>query len=294
MPLVSALATLYVVWGSTYLAIRVLVEEVPPLLAAGARFLAAAALLGGFLLVRGGLGAFRLAPREALGAAAVSVLTLFGAFSLLFLAETRVPSGLAALLIASIPLWVVLLRLGARESVARVTLVAVVVGFGGVGLLLAPGGEGGTGAPVAWLLLVVGAAVSEAVGSFTAQRVRLPQDALVSATVQMAFAGGLTGLVAFAAGEWAQLDIGAISGEAAAAFAFLVLPGSVLAYTAFVWLLANASVSTATTYAYVNPVVAILLGWAILSEKVTAVMLAGAAAIVLAVAVVVRTENSRS
>jgi drug/metabolite transporter (DMT)-like permease len=284
-----ALGTLYIVWGSTYLAIRVLVETIPPLLGAGTRFLAAGAILAGVLVLRGGWARLRVSRAEALGGAGVSVLTLYAAFSLLFIGETEVPSGLAALLIASIPLWVVLLRLLARERVPRGTLAAVALGFAGVAVLVLPGQQS-HGAPMLWMLVIVLAAVSEAVGSFSAKRVRLPADALVTTTLQMLFAGVLTVLTAVAVGELGQLDLGELSAESLIAFAYLVGPGSVLAYTAFVWLLQNAPVSTATTYAYVNPVVAILLGWLILSEEITASILGGAIAIVAAVAVVVSRE----
>jgi drug/metabolite transporter (DMT)-like permease len=286
----AALATLYLVWGSTYLAIRVLVEEVPPLTGVGARFLTAGSLLGGFLLLRGGRARLRVSGGEAIAAAGVSVFTLFAAFSLLFLGETRVPSGLAALLIASIPLWVIVLRLLARERVGTASLIAVAVGFVGVAVLVLPGGQARV-APVLWLLVILAAAISEAIGSFASQRVRLPADALVATTIQMLSAGALTMIVALGVGEGGRLDFGHLSWRSLAAFLYLVGPGSILAYTAFVWLLQNAPVSTATTYAYVNPLVALLLGWAILAETITATMILGAGLIVASVAVVVRREG---
>ena len=284
--LIGALATLYVVWGSTYLAIAVLVDSVPPLTAAGTRFLLAGALLALVVFAVRHRRRITIRRHEIVAAAAVSVLTLFAAFSLLFIGETRIASGFAALLIASIPLWVVILRLLAREAVDRVALAAVAGGFVGVGLLLLPGA--GVAAPIFWIAVVLGAAVAEAVGSFAAQRVRLPDDPLLSATVQMLFAGALTLLVGVAVGERVEID--EISFSAVVAFAYLVVPGSILAYTAFVWLLQNASVSTATTYAYVNPVIALFLGWALVGEAVTELTLVSAALIVVAVAVVVRRE----
>ena len=286
--LIAALATLYVVWGSTYLAIAILVDEVPPLTAAGARFLLAGSLLGLLLLLIRHRRFLVVRRDEVAAAAGVSLLTLFAAFSLLFLGETRVPSGLAALLIASVPLWVVVLRLIARERVDRVMLAAVAAGFGGVAALLVPGAH--VAAPVLWILVVVAAALSEAIGSFAAQRVRLPDDPLLSATVQMLFAGAVTVATGLAIGE--RVDVDEISARGVLALAYLVVPGSVLAYTAFVWLLQNASVSTATTYAYVNPVIALFLGWAVVEEPLGALTFASAAVIVAAVAVVVRREAS--
>jgi drug/metabolite transporter (DMT)-like permease len=284
--LVGALVTLYVVWGSTYLAIAVLVESVPPLTAAGARFLLAGALLALLLFLLRRRLRLVLRRDEVLTAAGVSVLTLFAAFSFLFLGETRVPSGLAALLIASVPLWVVVLRLITRERVDRAMLVAVGAGFLGVAALLVPGAH--MAAPVLWTLVVVAAAVSEAIGSFAAQRVRLPDDPLLSATVQMLFAGALALATGLAIGE--RLDFDEISARAVIALVYLVVPGSILAYTAFVWLLQNASVSIATTYAYVNPVIALFLGWAVVDEPVGPFTLVSAAVILGAVAVVLRRE----
>ncbi len=282
----GALATLYVVWGSTYLAIAVLVESVPPLTAAGTRFLLAGSLLALFLVLTKRRRQLAVRGPELASAAGVSVLTLFAAFSLLFVGETRVPSGLAALLIASVPLWVVVLRLMGRERVDRVMLVAVAAGFAGVAALLVPGAH--TTAPVLWILVVLAAALSEAIGSFAAQRVRLPEDPLLSATTQMLFAGALTLATGLVIGE--RVDFDEISATAVIAFLYLVVPGSIVAYTAFVWLLQNASVSTATTYAYVNPVIALFLGWALVDEALGTLTLASAAVIVAAVAVVLSRE----
>ncbi|HEX2110753.1 MAG TPA: EamA family transporter [Gaiellaceae bacterium] len=284
--LATALATLYVVWGSTYLAIAVLVDDAPPLTSAGTRFLLAGSLLALFLYIARHRRSVVLRRDEIFAAAGVSMLTLYAAFSLLFLGETRVPSGLAALTIASIPLWVVVLRLVGREPVDRLILLAVAVGFLGVAALLVPGAHAAV--PVAWILVVLGAAISEATGSFLAQRVRLPDDPLLSATVQMLFAGALTLVTGLAIGERVAVDD--ISVEALVALAYLVVPGSVLAYTAFVWILQNTSASTATTYAYVNPVIALFLGWALVEEPVSALTLASAAIIVTSVAVVLRRE----
>jgi drug/metabolite transporter (DMT)-like permease len=285
------LTTVYLVWGSTYLAIRVLVEEVPPILAAGGRFLAAALVLCTMIGLKSGLGRLRVRKKEALHAGLVSLLTLALAFALLFVAETEIPSGLAALLIASVPLWVVPLRLGAGDRPAPVVSGAVVFGFLGVGLLVGTAGSI-TGAPLVWIFVCLGAAAAEALGSFLAQRATLPKDALVSSTWQMLVAGSVLLLFSFASGEARDLHMAdATSLESVLAFSYLVLPGSVLAYSAFVWLLQNATLSTATTYAYVNPIVALALGWLILDERITASMLVATTAIVGAVAVVIRFDR---
>jgi drug/metabolite transporter (DMT)-like permease len=285
--LAAALATLYLVWGSTYLAIAVLVETVPPLTAVGVRFLLAGSLLGLFLAVRRRRRPLVLRRAEIATAAGIGVLTLFAAFSLLFVGETRVQSGPAALLIASVPLWIVAVRLIVRERVERATIVATAAGFAGVAALLLPGAH--MSAPVVSILLVMAAALSEAIGSFAAQRVRLPEDPLVSATVQMLFAGALALGTALAVGE--RVDFGDIPAKSLVALAYLVVPGSVLAYTTFVWLLQHASASTATTYAYVNPIIALFLGWAFLGEAMGVLTLVSAGLIIGAVAVVISRET---
>jgi len=283
---VIALAIVYLAWGGTYPAIRVMVETAPPLVATGVRFLVAGVLLYGWLLVRGGRDRVRLPRREAAGAAIVGMVIL-GDIGLLALAEQEVPAGLAALIIASVPLWIVLLRLAAGERPARLTLAAVVAGLAGVALLVAPGG--GSGAPLGWLLLLVGAAAIEATGQFFSPRAPLPADALVSTAVQLLAAGAMLAVAGLAAGE--KIDPGRFSGDALLAFAYLVGPGSLLAYAAFVWLLANVPISTVSTYAYVNPVVAVFVGWALLDEEITPAIAAGALAVLASVALIVRDRD---
>jgi drug/metabolite transporter (DMT)-like permease len=283
---VIALGIVYLAWGGTYPAIRVMVETAPPLVATGVRFIVAGVLLYGWLLVRGGRDRVRLPRRETAGAAIVGMVIL-GDIGLLALAEQEVPAGLAALIIASVPLWIVLLRLAAGERPARLTLAAVVAGLAGVALLVAPGG--GSGAPLGWLLLLVGAAAIEATGQFFSPRAPLPADALVSTAVQLLAAGATLAVAGLAAGE--KIDPGRFSGDALLAFAYLVGPGSLVAYAAFVWLLANVPISTVSTYAYVNPVVAVFVGWALLDEEITPAIAPGALAVLASVALIVRDRD---
>jgi drug/metabolite transporter (DMT)-like permease len=285
-----ALTAVYVIWGSTYLAIRVMVESIPPLLGAGLRFAVAGAIFWVWLRLRGGPGAVRVTRGQAAGAAVVGVLLLFGGNGLVTIAEQDVPSGLAALIIASVPLWVVVLRATARERVSPVTLAGVVVGFVGVALLVVPG-DRPDGATLAGVLLVVVAAALWALGSFWSKRVTLPPDAFLSTSVQMLLGGGAMIAVGLAAGEAGEVRFAEIELDSALAFAYLVVAGSLVAFTSYVWLLQNAPISTVATYAYVNPVIALFLGWAILSETLTALMLAAASVIVMSVAIVVREEG---
>jgi drug/metabolite transporter (DMT)-like permease len=223
-----------------------------------------------------------------LGAAAVGTVIL-GDIGILAVAEREVPAGLAALIIATVPLWVVALRLGAGERMSRATLAGVPLGLAGVALLVLPG-DRPEGAPLGWLLVLVGAAAVEAAGQFASQRTPLPRDLLWTTALQLLAAGAVLMAVGAATGE-SVTGAGAISAESALAFAYLVLPGSILAYSAFVWLLEHEPVSTVATYAYVNPVVALGLGWALLGEGLSATMAAGSVLVVAAVAFVVRRES---
>ena len=274
-----ALATVYVIWGSTYLAIAIAVEDLPPLLAVSTRFVVAGALLAGWLAWRR-RPALRITRRE-LGAAAVVGVLLPGANAVLFFAERDVPTGLASLIIASVPLWVVLLRLLAKERLSRSAVLGVLAGFLGVAVLLRPSG----GATAVGLALCVVSSLMWAAGSFLSSRLPLPLDPIAATTYEM-LCGGL-----------AMLPLGLVavgdlhpSGRSTAAWVYLVIFGSLVAYTAYVWLLAHAPLGTVATYAYVNPVVAIALGFLFRDEKLSPQILLGAAIVVASVAAVVRRE----
>jgi drug/metabolite transporter (DMT)-like permease len=285
-----ALATIYVVWGSTYLAIRVMVETMPPLLAAGVRFAVAGAIFWVALRVIRGADAMRITRRQALGAGIVGTLLCFGGNGLVTVAEQDVPSGLAALIIGSVPLWVVVLRSAHGERVPRGTLAGVLVGFAGLAVLVLPGDRPGD-APLWGVLLIVAAAVSWASGSFYSKKLPLPENSLVSTAWQMLLGGAGMIVVGLIAGEAGQVEPSRFSTDSLLAFLYLIFIGSLAAFTAYVWLLRNVPISTVATYAYVNPVIAIVLGWWILSEDITPTVIAGAAAIVLSVAAVVRREG---
>jgi drug/metabolite transporter (DMT)-like permease len=282
----AALWTVYIVWGSTYLALRVLVETIPPLISTGSRFMLAGSLMLGVLALR--RRSVLVSRAEALSCLLVGAL-MTGAVATVATAEQDVPSNLAALLVACVPLWVLILRRLGGEHIAPLLVVAVFIGFAGVGLLLQPGGQTG-GAPLLSLLLVVCSTPAWATGSYLSRRVALPADPLVSVGWQMLLGGTVVALAGVVAGEPWRVDVGGFSTESIAAWLYLALIGSALAFTAYTWLLRNAPISRVATYAYVNPVVAIALGWLILDEAVTGITLAGAAVIVLAVAVVVRGE----
>ena len=265
-----------------------MVETVPPLLGAGVRFTVAGAVMLAVLAVRRSV---RPTRAQLLSALLVGML-LPGANAVVSVAEQEVPSAMAALLIASVPLWVLLMRRAAGEPVSRAGIAAVLVGFAGVALLLKPGEQSGD-ATLLGLGAVVVAAVMWASGSFASPRIRLPGDPLVSTAWQMLLGGVVIVAVGLALGEAGEVDVDAFSTRSLIALAYLIVFGSWLAYTAYAWLLQNAPISKVSTYAYVNPVVAIVLGFLILDEVITPITLVGAAIIVVSVALVVRIENAR-
>jgi drug/metabolite transporter (DMT)-like permease len=286
----AALGTIYVVWGSTYLAIVYLVETIPPMLGAGARFLLAGALLWAWLRWRRGPAT---EPMRTSWWGTIWLLGLLlpaGGNGLVTVAEDyHVPSGLAALIVASVPLWVVLLRVGSGDRPAPRTLAGVGLGFVGVALLVRPGEH--TGDASTWaLLLVLLAAVLWATGSFSSSRLPGPSDPFRSMAMQMMAGGVILTIAGIARGELADLDVAAISLESWLGFAYLVTFGSILAFSAYAWLLSNVPVSRAATYAYVNPVIAVLLGWAFVDEALTATTIAGTLVIVASVALVIGQE----
>lgn len=284
----SGLWAVYLIWGSTYLAIRVLVETVPPLLGAGVRFVVAGALMLAVLAIRRGTAAVATDRRTFAGALLIGLL-LPGANAVITVAEQRVPSGLAALLIATVPLWVILLRIAGREAVPRASLGAVLLGFAGLTLLMRPGAQSGD-ATLLGLLACVGGAVMWASGSFGSRKVPLPAHPLVSTGWQMLLGGVAISMAGLIAGEAGDVDPSAFSTRSLVALAYLIVIGSCVGYSAYAWLLQNVPLSKVATYAYVNPVVAILLGWLVLDERITLVTMVAASVIVASVALVVRSE----
>lgn len=284
----TALWIVYIVWGSTYLAIRYMVDTMPPLFGAGIRFVLVGAILLPILAVSRGRAVLKPSRAQLLSCGFVGLM-LPGANAVISVAEQKVPSGLAALLVASIPLWVLLLRRASGEPVSGRGIAAVLVGFAGVALLVKPQG----GATILPLLACVGAAVMWATGSFASPRISLPGDPLVSVAWQSLLGGLACLLAALISGELGDLHPGRWSVDSVLGLAYLVTFGSLLAYTAYAWLLQNAPVSKVSTYAYVNPVIAVALGWLFVSEAVSPITLVGAGIIVASVALVLRVESTR-
>jgi drug/metabolite transporter (DMT)-like permease len=268
----------YVIWGSTYLGIAIAGETIAPLFAASTRFITAGALMVGIVLLR--RGTLRVS-RRALASCIVIGALLPGANAVLFFAERDVPTGLASLIIATVPLWVVVLRLAARERLGQPALIGVGVGFAGVAVLAHPSG----GATTLGIALCLLSALMWSTGTVLSSWLTMPADPFAATAYEM-LAGGLLML------PIAVFTVHGFSPSRASilGWLYLVTFGSIVGYTAYVWLLANAPLSLVSTYAYVNPVVAILLGVLFRGEDVTWRLLIGAATVVAAVALVVRRE----
>ena len=276
----TALVTVYIIWGSTYLGIAYAGETIAPLFAASTRFITAGALMTILvLLVR--RGTLRMGRPELISCMVIGIL-LPGANSVLFFAERNVPTGLASLIIASVPLMVMLERLAiGRERLPWPVLAGIGVGFAGVAILAQPSG----GAKPWGIALCVLSALMWSTGSFLSSRLPMPEDPFSATAVEM-LTGGLVML---------PLSLFTLHGfspstTSVLAWVYLVIFGSIIGYTAYVWLLANAPLGLVSTYAYVNPVVAITLGVLFRGEDLTWRLLIGAAIVVVAVATVVRRE----
>jgi drug/metabolite transporter (DMT)-like permease len=281
MLLLVAFAAVYLVWGSTYLAVKYAIATLPPLLMAGARFL----LAGLVMSAVGRASAEYEKPTAAQWRTSfvVGALLLVGGNGGVVLAERYIPSSLAALLVAVEPFWIVLLGwLWLRQPrPSGKVLLGLLLGFGGVYLLV--GEQLGAGSGPMQLLsagAVIGAAFCWAAGSLYGLRAPSPRSAVLGAGMQMLAGGALLLVLGLLTGEGHGLHLGQVSRASWLGFGYLVVFGSLVAFTAYSWLMKNAPAARVATYAYVNPVVAVLLGWAMLGEKLTGQMLVGAVVIV--------------
>jgi len=294
--LIIAFTLLYVCWGSTYLAIRIAIGTWPPLLMAAARFTVAGGVLYAFLRARGTPAP---APRS-WGAALLTggLLLGIGNGSVCW-AEQWLPSSVAALIIASTPLWMTLLPWLGRRAPAPPALVilGVLLGLAGVGILLgvrsatpvvAPGGASSWAAAA-----VIGATLSWAVGSLWSRRLPLPGSPFQSTAMQMLAAGPLLALAGAARGEFGHLTAAMLTPTPLLAIGFLVVFGSIAGFGSYVWLLRNTTPTRASTYAFVNPLIAVLLGWAIAGEQLGWRTFVASALIVSSVAAVVLGSSVR-
>jgi drug/metabolite transporter (DMT)-like permease len=283
-----ALGTIYVVWGSTFMAVTIAVRDLPPLLSMGIRHLTAGTILLAWALPRGDREGDRIGGRELRAALVFGGALFLAGHGGLAWAQQTVPSGVAALLIGSIPLWMALLdRVVFGKRLHPSANLGLAAGFVGLAFLVDPFGEGSVdrvGAVVAIL-----SAFAWAAGSLYSRGAALPRRPLVSAGLAALCGGVLLTVVSAARGEF---DDARFSADSLLAVGYLVVVGTLIGFTAYVWLLRAAPTSLVSTYAYVNPIVAVALGWALLGEEITAQMLLAGGAIVVSVALILRTSGA--
>ena len=288
-----AFLAVYIIWGSTYLAIRIAIESMPPFLMAAARHGISGAILLAFALGRRRARATLPQLRDA---TIVGLLLLLGGNGGVSWAQQWVPSGLTALLVASVPLWMgvfAVLFHRSRRPRAR-GIAGIAIGFVGVGILVRPGGEiAGDAQMLGGAIGVLLAALCWAAGSLYASRSNLPADPIFSTGFEMV--AGAAGLIVAgsATGEWARVDLSAVTARSALAWVYLALFGSIVAFSAYVWLLKHVSPAKVATYAYVNPAVAVALGATIGKEPIGPRTLVATAIIIGAVVMITSERASR-
>ena len=278
-----ALLLVWLLWGSSYVGVALVIESMPPMLAMAGRFGIAGTVLFLVAIRRGDRAGDRITLHQVVQALLTGSAMLVGGLGLIVLAQGSISSGLAALLAATVPLWLALFARGAfGEKLSGRAWIGLLVGFVGIGLLVDPGGG-----QLGGILLALTGSAAWAAGSLRSRVADAPQRPMVAASLEML--GGALGfvVVGLALGEGSQLELGAVSAASWAGFVFLVVAGALVAYTAYIWLLRNASTSLVATHAYVNPVVAVIVGWLLLGETIDAETLFAGGVIVVAVVLLV-------
>lgn len=294
--LILAFASVYIFWGSTYLAIKYAIETLPPFLMAGARFMFA----GGVLYIASTFSKDFERPTFAHVKTSfiVGTLLLLGGNGGVVIAQHCIPSSVAALLVATEPFWIVILSWlwlkGERPSWKAV--LGILVGFAGVWLLISgrSGGGGFENGQLLGAIAVVAAAAMWATGSIYGLKATTPKSSLQTAGMQMLAGGAMLFIAGSIRGEWATFDAAAVSARSLAGMVYLIVFGSLVGFTAYSWLLKNAKPSNVATYAYVNPVIAVVLGWLIASESMTGMMLVGAGVVVGSVVLITATKGEKN
>lgn len=283
---VLAFAAVYLVWGSTYLTIRIAIETLPPLLMAGARFLIAGAILYIYAR-RPGVRRERLTWAQWRAAIIVGGCLLLVGNGGVSWAEQYVASGLAALIVATVPLWVAVYSpMFGAGRVGRLQIGGIVLGMVGVGLLLRPGGS------LSWQAsILVFSSMVWAIGSLYARRAPAPGSAVTAVAMEMLAGGFMLSVAGLANGELGQVRLDHISAGSLAAFSYLIVIGAIVGYGAYIWLLHHVDPSAAATYAFVNPLVAVALGAIVLNEPITPMTLVAGGLIVVAVALILVSQR---
>jgi drug/metabolite transporter (DMT)-like permease len=287
----AALWVVYIVWGSTYLAIEFTIRSMPPLLAMGLRFLTASFILGFALLLKFGIKSFRVTPRQVVSLLFLGGLLLGLGLGMVTLAQYKgVPSGIVALLISALPFWIIIFKAIEGQRVSIWSLAGIGIGFIGVAILLQPELQKPNNFEhIFWMLMVILGNIGWAFGTYVAPRLGLPKSALVVTFYQMLLGGvGMT-----LAGLIANENFGDFFDATFSSWAwwlFLVFIGSIAAFSSYVWLVANAPVGLLSTYAYVNPIIAVLLGVLFLGENFSTILFIGSCVVVFGVFLVVNAE----
>jgi len=283
----TALGAVYVIWGTTYLAIRVVNETLPPLLSASVRFLVAGSLLYAWAIRRGDREGDRPTRVQWRSAAIVGTLLILGGNGGVVLAEKTIPSGIAALLVALVPLWMALLdRLFFGGHLRARAVLGLIAGFGGAALLLL-GSEVSGDVDLLGMLFVVGASLSWAIGSLYSRKAPLPMRPFVGVGMEMLVGGVALAVAGIVTGELEQVHVSEFSRASLLGLLYLIVFGSWVGFTAYLWLLRAARTSLVSTYAYVNPVVAVFLGWLLLDEQVGLRTIVAGGVIVASVALII-------
>jgi drug/metabolite transporter (DMT)-like permease len=292
----AAFASIYLIWGSTYLAIRYAVETIPPFLMGGTRFVISGALL--YVWARSRVAAIptRINWKNAVIAGG---FLLLGGNGAVVWAEQFMPSGLTALLVSILPFWLVIIEWvrPPRQRPSGAILVGLVLGFIGIVVLVGPSELGGheDASPLGTLVLILGS-LSWAIGSFWSRDAELPASGLLTTGMEMLGGGVLMLIVGTLSGELSRLDLHGVSHASVIGLAYLITFGSLIGFTSYIWLLDKVSPAHLGTYAYVNPIIAVLLGWAIAGEKLSARTAVAAAIVIAGVALITiaRTASARS
>ncbi|HEY0528409.1 MAG TPA: EamA family transporter [Gemmatimonadaceae bacterium] len=283
--IIAAFASVYTIWGSTYLAIRYADETIPPFLMAGVRFLISGTLLYVWARYRGAPRPTRIHWRNATIAGG---LLLLGGNGAVVWAEQFVPSGLTALIVSILPFWLVIIEWvrPPRKTPGAAVIIGLIVGFIGIVVLVGPGNLGGGDISYAAALVLILGSLSWALGSFFSRDAALPDSGLLTTGMEMLGGGVLLSIAAVATGELRSFHVAEVSRASTLGLLYLITFGSLIGFTSYIWLLDKVSPARLGTYAYVNPVVAVLLGWAIAGEKLSFRTGVAAAIVICAVALI--------
>lgn len=292
LPIAAGLLAVYIFWGGTYLAMKFAIETMPPFMMAGIRFMTAGAIVYAWQVSR---GASKPTVTQWKNAAIVGGLLLLGGNGGVVWAEQMVSSGIAAIIVATVPLWMALIAWlwqgGSRPN--GMVMGGLLIGFIGIILLVKSSGSDLSGTTTPWIgyASLVAASLSWAVGSIYSRIAKLPEAPLLAIAMQMLTGGFFCLVFGIITGESGRFDVMAISMQSALALGYLIIFGSIVGFSAFIWLLKAADPTIVSTYAYVNPIVAVILGWALAGEQMT--LQAALAAVIIVISVVMITKGNQ-